>query len=135
LYRNRTGNALIHLEVTPGQTVPIHANNHLLLKIGKTGEVPILDLDDTAATANGSYITKTNPMLLRLHQDDAIFAAGIYDLEVTVLDDAAGSGVTLLKKGRFVLFDSVGAPDVVEEISSSSSLSSISSSSSSTSSS
>lgn len=75
------------------------------VKIGRHNEIPELDLHSQAPTANGSSVTITNPTTLVLDQDDLDFAAGIYDIEIILMDDATGSLVTHLASGILAVDD------------------------------
>jgi hypothetical protein len=86
----------------------LDSSNVLRVKIGKDGQIPQLDLVSTAPTANGSSVTNGNPFVMRLDKDDLIFAPGVWDLELVVMDDSTGAVVTTLKKGIFVLLATAG---------------------------
>lgn len=78
----------------------------VLLKIGKDNQIPHLDINSSQATANGSRIAApTNPIIVQLDSEDLKFAAGVYDVEITVLDSSTGSVRTVLEKGVFVLHE------------------------------
>ena len=111
-YSSRTAQALITLLDGSGNEIGVHALNRLRLKIGREGETPILDLVDGVGTPNGSYITLANPLKLFLHQDDLTFAAGIYDMQIALLDRADAQKISLIAKGYFVLHGTIGAGDI-----------------------
>jgi hypothetical protein len=112
-YKKRTGRALISIVDVNGNKVRLHENNQIRVKVGRECDNSVvLDLDSQNATANGSYITKQNPVLLYLHQDDAVFPAGVYDMQLSVLDNPEAENITLFAKGRFVLYSSVGGGDL-----------------------
>lgn len=88
-----------------GEPLAIDSSNVLVLKIGKDGQLPLLDICSQEPTANGSTVTNSNPAILRLDQDDLLFAPGIYDLEVSIHDDETGAVRTTIAKGTFSLFE------------------------------
>jgi hypothetical protein len=83
--------------------IPIDTSNVVRVKIGKDNQIPILDINSTAATANGSSVTNVNPLILVIDQDDVTFTPGIYDMELLVMDDATGDSITHIAHGIFVL--------------------------------
>lgn len=133
MYQRRHGRILIDLLDNDGNLYTLPDESHLRLKIGKEGKVPNIDLEDTTSSPNGSYISKGNPMLVVLDQLDTRFAPGVYDLQISVLDDDDANEITLIARGHFVLYASVGGGDLAIDLLESS-LSSVSSSSSSVSS-
>jgi len=106
-YENKTSKSSITIDFPSGTRVPITSSEYLRLKIGIEGEVPVIDLNDTQVTANGSYITKTNPMHFELNQDDANFPPGVYDMQIAVLDQLDANEITLVARGVFILLESV----------------------------
>jgi hypothetical protein len=81
----------------------LDASNVVRVKIGRDDMVPLLDVDSVSATANGSTVSNVNPVLLILDQDDMTMNAAVYDIEVIVLDSAAGEVVTSMSHGVFVV--------------------------------
>jgi len=104
-YRRRDSQYQIKLLDVEGEPITIHPTNVIRLKIGKDGAVPHLDIVSTEATANGSSVTGANPMTLKLDKDDLRMTAGVYDIEIIVLDSGSAEIVTEMKKGVFMLFE------------------------------
>jgi hypothetical protein len=50
-------------------------------------------------------MTNTNPTIIRLDKEDLRFAAGIYDLEIIVMDGSTGEVLTTLDVGSFILHE------------------------------
>jgi hypothetical protein len=106
-YKRRTGRALISVVDSSGNKIRIFDTNHIRVKIGRSGLRPILDLNDEVATSNGSYVTNENPILLHIDSADLVFPAGIYDIQVSVLDNLDAENMSFLSRGRFILHNSV----------------------------
>lgn len=89
-----------------GDAIVVDSGDIVRLKIGRPGETPVLDLADTAASANGSSISHGNPTEVVLAPADAsLFNPGIWDMD-WILDDAQSSGQLLTADvGRLILHD------------------------------
>jgi len=88
--------------VTPG------ANDVVRVKIGRAGQVPILDLDSAAASANGSTVTKDTPSagvnrLAVAAADMDLLSVGVYTLEVSLVDNADGGAIKHVEHQVFVV--------------------------------
>ena len=88
--------------------VTLAANDNVRVKIGRTGDTPILDIQSAAPTAGGSSCTVANPTVLTLSAADMIFPAGIYDIEVAIVDVSQGSAIKKAERGILVVRDSMG---------------------------
>lgn len=101
-HRNRTRDYTIDL-FEPDRTTPVllAATDVVRVKIGRGTSIPSLDLDSVAATANGSVVaftTGTNDVTLRLAQADLLaMTAGVYDVEVAVVDDSETAPANAVK--------------------------------------
>lgn len=83
----------ITIKDSDGVAVVPGANDTVRVKIGRTGQVPLLDLSSAAATANGSTITKNTPSSgvnrVQIVQTDMdTLDAGVYSFEVILVDNA-----------------------------------------------
>lgn len=104
-WRRRDSQYLLTLQDANSTNFVIDATNVVILKIGKVNQVPHLELNSVEATPNGSALTATNPVIIRIDKDDLLFAAAVYDLEVVILDSRTGDVVTTLDTGSFVLHE------------------------------
>jgi hypothetical protein len=102
-YRLHTSQYRLTVNDIDGNLIPIDTTNITKLKVGRDNNTPILELASNASTPNGSSITNINPLTVVLDQDDLTFQAGIYDVELIVLDDATGKIATHIDHGIFVL--------------------------------
>jgi len=106
--KNRTSQYELSLLDAEGDEFVFESSNVLRVLIGKGGATPDLDINSNTTTTLGSYITLANPAVLVIMKDDLAIAPGVYDLEVLVLDDATGENTSLIKKGIFVLRNTMG---------------------------
>lgn len=104
-YRRRTSAHQITITDGGGNNVVIRAGDAIRVKIGKTGRTPILDLTSDSNTPNGSSVSLANPSTLRLDQDDMTFEAGVYSIEVAVVDSNDSNVIKHAETGSFVLID------------------------------
>lgn len=102
-WRRRDAQYAIELQDANGEDIVVDSSNVVVLKIGKDGATPHLDITSVAATANGSTVSNTNPVIARLDKDDLKFAPGLYDVEIVVLDNRSGRVITTVEKGVFIL--------------------------------
>lgn len=92
-----------------GDDVTVAANDNVRIKIGRAGDLtPILEIESDAATANGSVCTAANPTELTLFGADLTAPAGIYDIEVAIVDTSEGDKIKKAERGIFVLRESMG---------------------------
>jgi predicted RNA methylase len=90
-----------------GDVISIDSTNVLKMKIGKKGLTPHLELSSVSSSARGSQIVLGNPFGIILTSADLQFAAGIYDVEILVLDNATSAIITSLKHGVFALHETM----------------------------
>jgi uncharacterized protein with beta-barrel porin domain len=92
-----------------GDDVVVAANDNVRIKIGRAGDLtPILEIESDAATANGSVCTAANATELTLFGADLTAPAGIYDIEVAIVDTSDGDKIKKAERGIFVLRESMG---------------------------
>lgn len=104
-FAGRTLVKSLSLNDKDGNAITLSSQDVIRLKIGRDGMTPVVDLSTKAATANGSSLTWANPTVLMLKQGDLTFAAGVYDLEVLLIDYSQNAAVKLAAKGIFTLHD------------------------------
>ena len=102
-YKKRAGCETITITDNAGNNVALAATDQIRLKIGRAGEAPILDLSSNAPSSNGSTVAKANPCAVRLDQEDLDFSPGVYDVEVSVVDDSDSDAIKHANKGSFIL--------------------------------
>lgn len=74
---------------TSGDEYTYASGDVIRVKIGRSGQTPILDLSSKAATANGSNITQDNPCTVVLRAADTeLLPVMVLELEVVVVDDS-----------------------------------------------
>lgn len=91
-----------------GNNVTIGAGDVVRVKIGRSGEAPILDLSSKANTVNGSSVSAANPSAVVIRAADlnrTSFHPGVYDLEVAVVDDSDDDKIKFAGHHVFVLTD------------------------------
>lgn len=84
----------IVIKDSAGATVTPGANDVVRIKIGKVRQVPTLDLDSAAASANGSTIVKGASNRVSIAQADMdLLQPGIYSFEVSLVDNADSQAI------------------------------------------
>lgn len=83
----------ITIKDSAGATVSPGANDVVRVKIGRVRQVPILDLDSAAASANGSTVAKNTPSAgvnrVSVSQADMdLLSPGVWSFEVSLVDNA-----------------------------------------------
>lgn len=59
------------------------------VKIGRTGETPILDLSSASASANGSTVEAANPATVEIdYEDIELLSSGTYDITTELWDES-----------------------------------------------
>ena len=81
-----------------GETVTPGVNDVVRIKVGKTTEAPLLDLDSAAASANGSTVSKNTPTSgvnrVEITQTDmGLLEPGVYSFEVSLVDNADAQAI------------------------------------------
>jgi len=107
--RNRKTEFEIDIGEADGDDVVIASNDNVRIKIGRAGsDTPLLEVQSDAATTNGSSCTADNPTILVLSQGDVTFPAGVYDIEVAIVDVSDGNAIKKAELGIFVIRESMG---------------------------
>lgn len=105
--KSRDSDHTITMGASDGTDVSVATNDNVRLKIGRAGATPVLDLSSAAATSAGSVLTAANPTNLKLVAADLSFKAGLYDLEVSVVDKSDSNRIKHAEKGVFHLIDTM----------------------------
>ena len=87
-YKGRGITRDITIQNVDGDTVTPGDSDVVRVSIGREGETPELTVTSTAATANGSSITKGAANRLRLDAADLDFDPGVYTMFVEMMDAA-----------------------------------------------
>lgn len=87
-FKNRTSDELISVYDSGGELIDLsHDNDKFRIKIGRPGDIPLLEISSDSPTDGGSSITDVNPATLRLSQNDSKnLPAGVLELEVAIVD-------------------------------------------------
>lgn len=88
----------ITIKDADSETVTPGANDVVRIKIGRIRQVPILDLDSAAQSANGSTVSKNTPSSginrVSIEQADMdLLSPGIYSFEVSLVDNADSQAI------------------------------------------
>lgn len=101
-YKRRKCTERITFKDADGDTVTLHANDKVRIKIGRSLTTPLVDLSSDAASALGSTVTKVNPVTLELSAAEmGAISPGVYDIEALVVDSADDSEIKLAEQGVF----------------------------------
>lgn len=107
-YKRRTCDYDITITDANGDAVTLAAGDKVRIKVWRQGaSTLILDLVSGTPTANGSACTAANPTRLTIDQGDAVWTAGIYEIEAAVVD-ASNTKTKHADTGVFVLHDTPG---------------------------
>lgn len=91
LYRRRTSDVTVTVYSPSSEVVVFTPTDVFRLKIGRSGEAPILDLDSDAPSANASTVQDANPSNVRITADDlALLSPGTYDMEAAIYEGDDG---------------------------------------------
>lgn len=88
----------ITIKDSASATVVPGVNDVVRIKIGRTGQTPLLDLDSAAASAGGSTVLKNTPSSgvnrVQISQTDMdALAPGVYSFEVSLVDNADAQAI------------------------------------------
>lgn len=88
----------ITIKDSASATVVPGVNDVVRIKIGRTGQTPLLDLDSAAASAGGSTVLKNTPSSgvnrVQISQTDMdALAPGVYSFEVSLVDNADSQAI------------------------------------------
>jgi hypothetical protein len=107
--RNRySGPYDITIGEADGDDAVIAPEDNVRVKIGRGTGTPLLEVQSDAATSNGSTCSAANPTALSLEAADLTFPAGIYDIEVAIVDASDSNRIKKAELGVFVLRESLG---------------------------
>ncbi len=107
VYRNRWHCFDLTVTDADGANVVFVAGDVIRVKMGRSGVTPILDMDSAAASANGSTLAAANPSRFNIVPGDtALFTAGSYDIEVSIVDDSDNDNIKHAITGVFVVHES-----------------------------
>lgn len=104
-YRHRSHAWDVTITDASGSAVVFETGDVFRVKVGRSGEQPILDLDSLGTTSKGSGCTAANPSRVTIHQDDLLVPAGAYDVEVDIVDKSDGSKIKAADKGVLTVID------------------------------
>ena len=102
-YQSRSCTFTITVNDADGVAVVFVTGDVMRVKIGRNGDTPVLDFDSVAAGAGGSTVSSANPTTLVLDQDDMDIAPGVYDIEVSIVDDSDQDRIKHAEKGVLVV--------------------------------
>ncbi len=105
-YRNRTADEQITFYDVDGEEIVIANGDKVRIKIGRPGELPLLDIVSGTPLAGSSQVSAANPATLRLAQDDtADLQPGHYELEASIVDHADSDFIKHAESGVLHLLD------------------------------
>jgi hypothetical protein len=110
-HQNRTCREQISFYSSGSTLADLAASDKVRVKIGRSGQTPLLDIVSGTNLAGGSYVTKANPAILELVGADlaaSIIQPGIYDIEACVVDSTDSSRIKLAEQGIFTLISTQG---------------------------
>jgi len=108
VYKGRTRDFTLTVRNVDGDIVPFSSGDVMRLKIGRVGSIPLLDLDSAAVSSNGSSIQASNPSSVSLAQEDLdLLEAGIYTVEVGIVDDSDSDKFKHAETGVFSLIETM----------------------------
>lgn len=110
-YKGRGSDHTITVLNTAGTNYVFQADMDLMrLKIGNTPDTPLFDVTNVVPSTQDTFMApRENPCTLTLAQADlAAIPAGIYDLELNVVDASDTDRIKHASKGIFVLIDTQG---------------------------
>lgn len=106
--RRRKSTHVVTIGEADGDDVVIAANDNVRVKIARGNGTPLLEIESDQATSAGSSCTAANPTEIEFAAADLTFPAGIYDVEVAVVDTSDADAILRAEKGIFILNDSPG---------------------------
>lgn len=88
----------VTLKDASGATVAPGINDVVRVKVGRTRQAPLLDLDTTAASSNGSTVAKNTPSagvnrVSIVQADMDLLSPGIYSFEISLVDGSDGDSI------------------------------------------
>lgn len=105
--RARSSSHDIRMGEADGDDVTIGVGDKVRVKVVRGKATPLLDIVSSGGST-ASTCTAANPTRLALHQSEMTFPAGLYDLEVLVVDAADSSKIKRAEKGILHVRESGG---------------------------
>ncbi len=101
-YAGRTRDFTVPIFEADGTTsIALVSGDVVRCKVGRGTATPDLDIDSVAALAGGSFVTidvlDPASVTVRLAQADTLSLSGIYDVEVSVVDDSETAPADAIK--------------------------------------
>lgn len=106
--RNRKTVFEVRIGESDGDDVTLATGDKVRVKIGRGKSTPVLEFSSSTAASSGSTCTAANPTTITLEAGDVTFKAGIYDIEVVVIDASESNAPKKCEMGVFVLRESMG---------------------------
>lgn len=126
VYQGRTKDFSVSLKQVNGSAFGLAVDDVVRLKVGRTGDEPLIDISSIAPTANGSslaFTTGDSIVAIRFGGSDlAAIPGGSYDIEVGVVDNSETSPADAFKLaaiGVLSVIQTLGGETEDEESSSS----------------
>ena len=91
-----------------GDDVTIATGDKVRVKIGRGKATPLLEFSSSNAAASGSTCTAANPTVITFEAGDMTMKAGIYDIEVVIIDASESSAPKKCEMGVIVIAESMG---------------------------
>ena len=105
--RKRWGQWSITIGEADGDDATVASNDIVRAKIGRMGDGMLLEVEsDSGAGSDETNITAANPTVLTIFGTDLTFAAGIYDVEISIWDTSQDA-MKKAERGIFILRDSM----------------------------
>ncbi len=89
-----------------GENVTLESGDIIVLKIGRAGEAPLLQILSNDPADGGTNITASNPAILTLHKgdlDDDTIKPGVYDIQALIVDHSDSDLIKHAEEGVFTL--------------------------------
>lgn len=88
-----------------GTRIPLNPTDIIRVAIGRHNHPPIITLYSNLTTPGGSTVTLSNPTVINISDTDmGELSPGIYDIQISVLDNTQGLLTTHISYGCFTVF-------------------------------
>ena len=91
-----------------GDDVTIATGDKVRVKIGRGKATPLLEFSSSSAASAGSTCTAANPTVITFEAGDMTMKAGIYDIEVVIIDASESNAPKKCEMGVIVIAESMG---------------------------